>query len=74
MKKNYVNDVRPILAVNLRVLTCQVVTLLPKTEHIRNIAVVAHVDHGKTTLVDSLLATAGLLRSDDAVRNDIFAE
>jgi GTP-binding protein len=34
---------------------------------IRNIAIIAHVDHGKTTLVDAMLRQAGTFRSNEAV-------
>jgi GTP-binding protein len=36
-------------------------------EHIRNIAIIAHVDHGKTTLVDAMLKQSGIFRDNEAV-------
>ncbi|MFN3481238.1 MAG: GTP-binding protein, partial [Thermodesulfovibrionales bacterium] len=43
-----------------------------KREDIRNIAIIAHVDHGKTTLVDGMLKQAGIFRSNQQVRERIM--
>ena len=37
------------------------------TGNIRNIAIIAHVDHGKTTLVDAMLKQSGIFRANEAV-------
>jgi len=39
-------------------------------EDVRNIAIVAHVDHGKTTLVDAMLESANTLNTDAIGKND----
>ena len=36
-------------------------------KHIRNIAIIAHVDHGKTTLVDQFFRQGGMFRDNHAV-------
>ncbi len=42
------------------------------TENIRNIAIIAHVDHGKTTLVDAMLKQSGTFRDNEAVADRVM--
>ena len=41
-------------------------------EHLRNIAIIAHVDHGKTTLVDGMLKQGGVFRANQAVAERVM--
>jgi len=41
-------------------------------ENIRNIAIIAHVDHGKTTLVDGMLRQAGIFRANERVQERVM--
>src|SRR5436305_7615319 len=43
-----------------------------QNESIRNIAIIAHVDHGKTTLVDAMLKQSGIFRANEAVAERVM--
>lgn len=46
--------------------------LPPRNQKIRNIAIIAHVDHGKTTLVDAMLRQSGIFRANEEVADRVM--
>src|SRR3712207_653766 len=46
--------------------------MIQERDRIRNIAIIAHVDHGKTTLVDAMLRQAGTFRANEQVRERVM--
>ena len=45
---------------------------MKNNENIRNIAIIAHVDHAKTTLVDAMLKQSGIFRENEAVMERVM--
>ena len=43
-----------------------------QNNHLRNVAIIAHVDHGKTTLVDEMLKQGGAFRENQAVAERVM--
>ncbi len=42
-----------------------------KKDHLRNVAIIAHVDHGKTTLLNAMLKQTGIFRAKEQLRKSL---
>ena len=43
-----------------------------RIENIRNVAIIAHIDHGKTTLLDAILKASGVFRTNENVAERVM--
>lgn len=66
LKKRFVIDTK---GASIQVIGSIYGGIFLKKENIRNVAIIAHVDHGKTTLVDCMLKQGGLFRENQAVND-----
>src|SRR5437868_5212858 len=70
----YEIDFRRVRTQTLHLIVKDLATIHPDMSNtgIRNIAIIAHVDHGKTTLVDAMLRQSGIFRSNEEVAERVM--